>query len=267
MFFRSCFCSRLREERHRVRGSTSMEQQAPDKQKAHRIKKERIRNMTHRNVAMYVSGRELRINTLKLYAEGFKEGTAQRETWDECMAQQTSVTASMSVDQVAAASTTTTVTRKRRAAELGVKEKEEKHQEDLRRAQGQLKKRPAATKAKFTALMNAAPCSEGNPPRSKADSALVTAADHGSQSATGPTRKDKEKDEEKEEEEEDKRQAELRHAQDKLKKCLEDEDYRGAAVAKANMTALMRAAPCSQGNPPRSKADLAVAMATGLAIP
>ena len=100
----------------------------------------------------------------------------------------------------------------------------------------------------------------------RAWSLLVTAADHGSQLATGPNRKEKEQEEEKEEEEE-KRQAELHRAQDQLKKCLEDEDYRGAAVAKANMTALMRAAPCSQGNPPRSKADLAVAMATGLAIP
>ena len=110
--------------------------------------------------------------------------------------------------------------------------------------------------------MNAAPCSEGNTPRSKADSALVTAADHGSQSATGPIRKEKEQEEEKEEQEKEKRQAELRHAQGQLKKCLEDEDYRGAAVAKANMTALMCAAPCSQGNPPRSKAELAVAMAS-----
>ena len=91
---------------------------------------------------------------------------------------------------------------------------------------------------------------------------MAMASDHGSQSAAGPMTKETE-----EKEKDEKREEELRRAQDQLKKCLEDEDYRGAAVAKANMTVLMSSAPCSQGNPPRSKADLAVAITTGLAIP
>ena len=45
------------------------------------------------------------------------------------------------------------------------------------------------------------------------------------------------------EEEEKKRQAELRRAQDQLKKCLEDEDYTGAAAVKEKIAALMSAAP------------------------
>ena len=48
---------------------------------------------------------------------------------------------------------------------------------------------------------------------------------------------------EKEEEEEKKRQAELRRAQDQLKKCLEDVDYTGAAAVKEKIAALMSAAP------------------------
>jgi hypothetical protein len=44
---------------------------------------------------------------------------------------------------------------------------------------------------------------------------------------------------EKEDEEEEKRQAELRTAQDQLKKCLDDEDYTGAAAVKENIAARM----------------------------
>ena len=47
------------------------------------------------------------------------------------------------------------------------------------------------------------------------------------------------------EEEEEKRQADLRRVKDQLKKCLEDEDYRGAAAAKENIATLMSAEPCS----------------------
>ena len=43
--------------------------------------------------------------------------------------------------------------------------------------------------------------------------------------------------------EEKKRQAELLCAQDKLKKCLEDGDYTGAAAVEANISALTSAAP------------------------
>ena len=50
----------------------------------------------------------------------------------------------------------------------------------------------------------------------------------------------------KKEEEEEKRQAVLRRAQDQLKKCLEDEDYMGAAALKENIATLMSAEPCSQ---------------------
>jgi len=74
----------------------------------------------------------------------------------------------------------------------------------------------------------------------------LTAAGHGSQPATGPTvtsatlaRSASAKRVEKEDEEEEKRQAELRRAQDQLKKCLEDEDYTGAAAVKENIAALM----------------------------
>ena len=86
---------------------------------------------------------------------------------------------------------------------------------------------------------------EGNHLRS------VMAAGHGSQSATGPIGKEKEQEEEKE----DKRQAELPRAQEKLTKCLQDEDHTGAAVGKANITALVSAAPCSQGHSPRPTAE------------
>jgi protein-arginine kinase activator protein McsA len=48
---------------------------------------------------------------------------------------------------------------------------------------------------------------------------------------------------EKEEAEETKRQAELRRAQEQLKKCLEDEDYTGAAAVKEKIAALTSAAP------------------------
>jgi len=47
---------------------------------------------------------------------------------------------------------------------------------------------------------------------------------------------------EKEDEEEEKRQAELRRAQDQLRKCLEDEDYTRAAIVKEHIAALMRQA-------------------------
>ena len=59
-----------------------------------------------------------------------------------------------------------------------------------------------------------------------------------------------------EKEKDEKREEELRRAQDQLKKCVDDEDYRGAAAAKANLTALMNSVPYSRGIPSRSKADL-----------
>ena len=44
----------------------------------------------------------------------------------------------------------------------------------------------------------------------------------------------------------EKRQAELRRAQDQLRKLLEEEDYTGAAAVKESIAALMSARPCSQ---------------------
>ena len=64
---------------------------------------------------------------------------------------------------------------------------------EVEKPRAQPMKRPAAAQST---------CSESNSPRSKTVSALVTAADHGSQSATGLIRKEKEQEEEKEEEEE-----------------------------------------------------------------
>ena len=55
-----------------------------------------------------------------------------------------------------------------------------------------------------------------------------------------------EKEEKEEEEEEEKRQAELLRAQNQLKKCLDDEDYTGAAAVKAYVSELMGADLCSQ---------------------
>ena len=94
--------------------------------------------------------------------------------------------------------------------------------------------------------MSAEPCSQLNHGRSKADWSAVSAAGHGSHPATGLTltsatlaRSASAKRVEKADEEEEKRQAELRRAQDQLKKCLEDEDYTGAAAVKENIAALM----------------------------
>ena len=46
-------------------------------------------------------------------------------------------------------------------------------------------------------------------------------------------------------EKEEKRRAELLRAQEQLKKCFEEEDYRGAAAAKEHISTLMGAEPCS----------------------
>ena len=51
------------------------------------------------------------------------------------------------------------------------------------------------------------------------------------------------------------RQAELRRAQDQLKKRFEEEDYTGVAAVKEKIGALMNAESCSQRNHGRSKAD------------
>ena len=98
--------------------------------------------------------------------------------------------------------------------------------------------------------MSAEPCSRRNHGRSKADWSAATATGDGSQLATGPAvtsgtlaRGAAAKRVEKDDEEEEKRQAELRRAQDQLKKCLEDADYTGAAAAKEKISALMSAEP------------------------
>ena len=137
-------------------------------------------------------------------------------------------------------------------------EEKEKCQAEFRRAQDQLKKclededytGAAAVKANIAALMSAEPCSQRNHGRSRADWSAATATGHGSQPAIGPTvtsatlaRGAAAKRVEKENEEEEMRQAELRRAQDQLKKCLEDMDYTGAAVVKKKIAALMSAAP------------------------
>ena len=48
-------------------------------------------------------------------------------------------------------------------------------------------------------------------------------------------------------EEEEKRHAQLRRVKDQLKKCLEDEDYMGAASVKENIAAIMSAEPFARG--------------------
>ena len=68
---------------------------------------------------------------------------------------------------------------------------------------------------------------------------------------------------EEEDEEEETRQAELRRAKDQLKKCREDEDYRGAADAKDHIATLMSAEPCSQHNHGRDKADWSAVRTAG----
>ena len=119
--------------------------------------------------------------------------------------------------------------------------------------------------------MSAEPCSQRNHGRSKSDWSAATATGHGSQLATvsavtsgtlarGAAAKRVAKDDE---EEEEKRQAELRRAQDQLAKCLEDEDYTGAAAEQDKIAALMSADSCSQRNNGRSKADWSAATATG----
>ena len=118
-------------------------------------------------------------------------------------------------------------------------------QGELRLAQDQLKKLleeedytgAAAVKESIAAFISAEPCSQRNHGRSTADWSAVLAAGHGSQTATGPIVSSatfarhadaKRVGGEKEE----KRRAELLRAQEQLKKCLEEEDYRGAAAAK-----------------------------------
>jgi hypothetical protein len=75
--------------------------------------------------------------------------------------------------------------------------------------------------------------------------------------------KEEEEEEEKKKKKKKKRQAELRRAQDQLKKCLEDGDYTGAAAVKANISALMSAEPCPQHDYVRSEADRSAATAAG----
>ena len=89
----------------------------------------------------------------------------------------------------------------------------------------------------IAALTRAVPCSQRSHGRSKADCSAATATDHGSQLTTGPTvtpassaRGAAAKRVEKHEEKEETHQAELRRAQDRLKRCVEEEDYTGAAV-------------------------------------
>ena len=58
------------------------------------------------------------------------------------------------------------------------------------------------------------------------------------------------------EEEVKKRQAELRRAQDQLKKCLEDEDYMGAVAVKEKIAALMSATPSVEKEEEKRQAKL-----------
>ena len=103
-------------------------------------------------------------------------------------------------------------------------------------------------KANISALMSAEPCSQRDHVRSEAVWYAVTAAGHGSQSATGPAVASAplargEAAKRVENEDKEKREAELRRAQDQLKKSLEDVDYTGAAAVKEKIAALMSAAP------------------------
>ena len=128
-------------------------------------------------------------------------------------------------------------------------EEEEKRQAELRGAQDQLKRclededytGAAALKKLVATFSSAESSSQGNHGRPKAHGSPATATGRGAQLATGPTVAQaalaagaaaKRVEEEDEEEEKEKRQAELRGAQDQLKRCLEDEDYTGAAAMK-----------------------------------
>ena len=110
-------------------------------------------------------------------------------------------------------------------------EEEEKRQAELCRAQDQLKKRlededytgAAAVKENIAALMSAGPGSQRNHVAS-----ATSARDAASKRV---------------EREEEKRRAELFRAQEQVKKCIEEEDYRGAAAAKANISTLVGAEP------------------------
>ena len=159
-----------------------------------------------------------------------------------------------------------------------VEEEEEKRQTELHRARDQLQKRleaedytgAADEQEKIATLMSADLCSQGNHGRSTADSPAATPTAQGSQRATGPSgtsipldRGAVAKCVAKDHEEEEKRQAELRLAQDRLQKCVEEEDYTGAAAVKESIAALMSAEPCSQRNPGRSTADWSAVSAAG----
>ena len=65
------------------------------------------------------------------------------------------------------------------------------------------------------------------------------------------------------EEEEEKRQAELRHAHERLNKCIADEDYSSAAALQRHVAALQSVESCSQRDHGRSKAGRSLATATG----
>ena len=96
---------------------------------------------------------------------------------------------------------------------------------------------------------------------------MVTSAIFAKNAVAGRSMQEKE---EEEKEQEEKRQADLRHAKGQLQKCLEEEDYAGAAAAKANLAKFMNAAPCSQrkiavapaGKGPQTAAGHTAALAT-----
>ena len=138
-----------------------------------------------------------------------------------------------------------------------VDEEEEQRQVELGRAKEHLTKRladedyqaAADTQAHITALTSVGHGSR--PARSH-----VAASSLGSRGANAMP-------DEEVEEEEEKRQAELRHAHERLNKCIADEDYSSAAALQRHVAALQSVESCSQRDHGRSKAGRSLATATG----
>ena len=176
------------------------------------------------------------------------------------------------------------------APSIEKEEEEKQHQAELQRAQDQLKKcledqdytGAAAVQEKIAALMSAAPSVEKEEEKRqtqlrRAQDQLKKCIEDGDylgaaafkdkvavlMSAAPSVEKEEEDEEEEEEEKKKKRQAKLLCAQDKLKKCLEDGNYTGAAAVKEKIAALMSAEPCSQRMQGRSKADWSAVTAAG----
>ena len=138
-----------------------------------------------------------------------------------------------------------------------VDEDEERRQAELRHAQDQLKKclagedytGAAVVQGIIAALKSAEHRSQGIRGRLKAGRSAASPAGHKPQPAAGSTIPSADlvagaaarRFEKADDDDEEKRQAQLRRAQDELKKCLADNDFQGAADAQGDIAALMSA--------------------------